>query len=100
MFPNSDAISRSLWWIFIGTKGGITRLKIVKSLMENPGNIHSISQSLHLNYRTVEHHIKFLEKNNLIVAQGDKYGRVYFISPLLISNQDKLDFLFKKAGIR
>ncbi|MCL5731513.1 MAG: winged helix-turn-helix domain-containing protein [Candidatus Thermoplasmatota archaeon] len=100
MFPDSDSLSRSLWWVFIGTKGGLTRLRIVKCLMENPSNLNGISRSLELNYRTVEHHIRFLEKNNLIVSEGDKYGRVYFLSPMLISNSEKLDYIFRRAGLK
>ncbi len=100
MFRNSDSLSRSLWWVFVGTKGGITRLKILKRLMEDPGNIYSISQSLNLNYRTVEHHIRFMEKNDLIVSEGNKYGRVYFPSPLLISNYEKLNEMLKRAGVK
>ncbi|MCL5803954.1 MAG: winged helix-turn-helix domain-containing protein [Candidatus Thermoplasmatota archaeon] len=99
MFRNSDSLSRSLWWVFVGTKGGITRLKIVKKLMDNPTNIYGISQSLNLNYRTVEHHIRFMEKNDLIVSEGDKYGRVYFPSPLLISNYEKFNEMLKRAGL-
>ena len=68
--------------------------------MEDPGNIYSISQSLNLNYRTVEHHIRFMEKNDLIVSEGNKYGRVYFPSPLLISNYEKLNEMLKRAGVK
>ena len=74
-------------------------MKIVKKLMDNPANINSISQSLNLNYRTVEHHIRFMEKNDLIVSEGDKYGRVYFISSLLISNYEKLNEMLTGAGL-
>jgi len=67
--------------------------------MDNPANINSISQSLNLNYRTVEHHIRFMEKNDLIVSEGDRYGRVYFISSLLISNYEKLNEMLTGAGL-
>jgi hypothetical protein len=40
-----------------------------------------------------------MEKNDLIVSEGDRYGRVYFISSLLISNYEKLNEMLTGAGL-
>jgi DNA-binding transcriptional ArsR family regulator len=36
-----------------------------------------------LNYKTVRHHLDVLEKNELVVTTGQRYGKMYFISPML-----------------
>ncbi|HLH85281.1 MAG TPA: winged helix-turn-helix domain-containing protein [Thermoplasmataceae archaeon] len=83
----SDSISfetelkRVLWWLFVATKGGATRMKIARFLSENPSNMNRICRDLGLNYRTVEHHIEVMRKNNLVMASGDGYGKVYFLTP-------------------
>ncbi len=53
-------VKRLLYWLFFASKGGITRLKIIKSLLKSPLNRNELSVILNLNYRTVEHHVKVL----------------------------------------
>ena len=77
--PNPDII-RLLWFLFAGTRGGDNRIKILDLLIKNPLNINKISEELQLDYKTIQHHIRILEKNNLITKIGDKYGVLYFIS--------------------
>jgi predicted transcriptional regulator len=79
-----------LWWIFVGSKGGRMRAKLVKQIMERPMNANQLAQALNVNYRTVMHHIDILLKNNLISAEGPRYGTVYFPSKVLESNLQSL----------
>ena len=78
-------IIRLLWFVFAGTRGAENRIKILDLLIKNPLNINKISEELQLDYKTIQHHINVLEKNNLITKIGDKYGVLYFIS----SNMEK-----------
>lgn len=73
-------MKKILMWLIIGTRGGINRGKIIKKLNETPSNANKISNSLNLNYRTVTHHLKILEKNNIVTTIGDRYGKVYILS--------------------
>jgi predicted transcriptional regulator len=41
-----------------------------------------------LDYKAIQHHIKVLEKNNLITKFGEKYGVTYFISTFLEVNME------------
>jgi predicted transcriptional regulator len=85
--PDPDII-RLLWFIFAGTRGGDNRIKILDLLIKNPLNINKISEELQLDYKTIQHHIHVLEKNNLITKIGDKYGALYFISDYMEKNID------------
>ena len=83
--PDPDII-RLLWFLFAGTRGGDNRIKILDLLINNPLNINQISEELQLDYKTIQHHMRILEKNNIITRMGDKYGILYFISNYLEKN--------------
>ncbi|TMI51563.1 hypothetical protein E6H15_08710 [Candidatus Bathyarchaeota archaeon] len=58
MSRSSSEISwkRLFWYVLAGSRGGP-------------------------NYRVAEHHIRALEKNHLVSSAGEKYGKLYFLSP-------------------
>jgi predicted transcriptional regulator len=89
-------IIRLLWFLFAGTRGGDNRIKILDLLIKNPLNINKISEELQLDYKTIQHHIRILEKNNLITRMGDKYGILYFISNYLEKNIESYYNIKKK----
>ena len=91
-----NGFKRLLWWLLVATRGGEMRLKIVELLENEPSNINRISKVLGVNYRTIEHHIKVLEDNHLIIPEGQKYGKVYFLSPSLIRNKWLIGEILKK----
>jgi predicted transcriptional regulator len=72
---------RILWYVFVATRGGPTRIKIVDMITERPYNINQLSTELRMDYKTIQHHIKILEDNNIIVPEERKYGTIYFHSP-------------------
>jgi len=39
-----------------------------------------------MDYRTIGHHLKVLEKNRIITTAGEGYGTTYFLSPALEEN--------------
>ena len=61
-------------------KGGLTRVKIIKSLYGTPQNANQLATALEVDYKTVRHHLAVLEKNRLVTSVGDKYGKTYFLS--------------------
>ena len=93
--PDPDII-RLLWFLFAGTRGGDNRIKILDILIKNPLNINKISEELQLDYKTVQHHMRILEKNNLITKIGDKYGILYFISNYMEKNIESYYNIKKK----
>lgn len=70
-----DAFERLLWWLFAGSTGAKTRLLVLEAIKEQPRNAQQLSQLLRLDYTTVRHHLGVLEKNRLVLTEGDKYGK-------------------------
>lgn len=88
--PDKDT-RKLLFYLFTSTRGGFTRLRIIMLLLENPLNTHQLSQELDLDYKAVQHHMKVLEKNNIVKKIGDKYGAIYHLSTFLEVNITALD---------
>ncbi len=80
-----------LFYLFTSTRGGFTRLRIIMLLLEKPFNTHQLSQELLLDYKAVQHHMKVLEKNNMVSKIGEKYGAIFHLSNLLEVNIRALD---------
>ncbi len=76
------------------------RIKIIKSLLESPKNANKLSSNLNVNYRTIEHHMKVLISNHLVLVQGDGYGKVYFPDQVVVRNIKMLQEIFTSAGIK
>ncbi|MCW8802570.1 MAG: winged helix-turn-helix domain-containing protein [Candidatus Bathyarchaeota archaeon] len=75
-----------LGWLIAGSRGGLTRAKIIEILHEQPQNANQLAASVEMDYRTIRHHLKVLEKNRLITSAGDGYGNTYFLSVDLEEN--------------
>jgi predicted transcriptional regulator len=88
---NDPHVKRLLWFIFGGARGGLNRLRIISSLKEKPLNTNQLAKELGLDYKAIQHHIKILEKNNLITKVGEKYGVTYFISTFLEVNMETFE---------
>lgn len=80
-----------LLYLFTSTRGGLTRLRIIMNLLEKPYNTHQLSQELELDYKAVQHHMKVLEKNNMVSKIGEKYGAIFHLSNFLEINITALD---------
>jgi predicted transcriptional regulator len=65
-------------------------------LLQKQYNTHQLSKELDLDYKAVQHHMKVLEKNNLVSKIGDKYGAIYHISGFLEQNIRALDDAIEK----
>ena len=95
MANDSDA-KRLFWFVFSGSRGGLNRLKIISKVKENPSNINQIAKELSLDYKAIQHHIRVLEKNNLLDRVGEKYGVTYFISTFLEVNMETFEEIEEK----
>jgi predicted transcriptional regulator len=85
-----------LGWLIAGTRGGLTRAKIITTLQENPQNANQLANYLKMDYRTIRHHIKILEKNKLITSAGNGYGTTYFLSFELEENYNLFEEIVNK----
>jgi len=80
-----------LLYLFTSTRGGFTRLRIIIHLLDRPYNTHQLSQVLDLDYKAVQHHMKVLQKNNMVSKIGEKYGAIFHLSNFLEINIGALD---------
>jgi DNA-binding transcriptional ArsR family regulator len=83
---NVRSVKYLLGWLIAGTRGGASRAKIIMTLKETPQNANQLANQLRMDYRTIRHHLKVLEKNKMITTAGEGYGTTYFLSPALEEN--------------
>jgi DNA-binding transcriptional ArsR family regulator len=80
-----------LLYLFTSTRGGFTRLRIIMHLLDHPYNTHQLAQQLDIDYKAVQHHMKVLEKNNMVSKIGEKYGAIFHLSNFLEININTLE---------
>lgn len=91
--PQTKAL---FWHLFVGTRGGNTRVRIVSQLKNKPSNKNQLSQDLGIDYKGIEHHLKTLEENNMVTSMGEKYGITYFVSSLFEEGETIFDEIVEK----
>lgn len=86
-----------LYYLIAGTKGGITRAIMIKTIMDTPMNAHQLSKHLDLDYTTIKHHLKILEKNDVLsTLNKGTYGAMFFISEQMKENISYFDEIWSK----
>ena len=85
-----------LGWLIAGTRGGVTRARIIEALKETPQNANQLANLLGMDYRTIRHHLGVLKKNRIITSVGEGYGTTYFLSPALEENYALFEEILKK----
>jgi DNA-binding transcriptional ArsR family regulator len=91
-------MNRILWWLIAGSKGGANRASMIIALRERPCNAHQLSERLSLDYKTVQHHLRILDENRLVVSQGGGYGKVYFLSKELEADYQEFLEIWERVG--
>ncbi len=91
---------RLLWYVLAGSRGGPNRGRIINLLRQEPYNINKLSEVLHVHYRVAEHHIRSLEKNHLVSSAGEKYGKLYFLSPELEAHLHLFDEIWGQIQLK
>jgi DNA-binding transcriptional ArsR family regulator len=92
------SMKKILWWLIAGTKGGLNRARIINELNQRPYNAHQLAEKLGLDYKTVRHHIKVLEENQVITSTGEKYGTMYFLSSAMEDNYELFKEIWNQMG--
>ena len=93
------SFKRIMVYVFVGTRGGQNRIRIVELLRAEPANPNRISEKLTLDYKTVQHHIKLLEENGVIVPSSKgAYGAVYFLTPYFEKYFDIVKVMWARFG--
>ena len=87
---------RLLWFVFMGSKGGLNRIRLISNIRNKPLNANQLAKEMNLDYKAIQHHVGVLEKNNLITRVGDKYGATFFMSTFLEVNIEAFDEIVSK----
>lgn len=91
MLPPSEKIfMRALQYSLIASRGGVMRARILQALLTKPQNPNELSLVLRVDYKTIIHHLDMLQKQNLLVKNGQGYGSTY--TPTLTTSQKEWFF--------
>ena len=95
MSANTRPLKYLLGWLIAGTRGGPTRARIIKILKETPQNANQLATDLKMDYRTIRHHLKVLQKNKIITTAGEGYGTTFFLSQMMEENYEVFEEILK-----
>lgn len=90
---------QTLKWLIAGSRGGDNRLRIIRTLNEQPFNRNQLAKQLELDYTTVQYHLDVLVKHNVVDSQDEKYGKLFFLTEQMHGNMDLLDEIAEQTGI-
>ena len=96
MSASARPLKYVLGWFIAGTRGGVTRARIITTLKETPQNANQLANLLGMDYRTIRHHLEVLEKNRLITSAGEGYGKTYFVSQAMEENYAQFEEIMNK----
>lgn len=91
-------MKRLLWWLLAGTRGGTNRARILMALNQRPYNSNQLAEHLSLDYKTIRHHLDVLLKHEVIVAQGDGYGRMFFLTGETEADFSEIEKIWVQIG--
>jgi len=91
---------RLLLFLLGGSRGGENRARIIRRLRAKPSNMNQLAGDLGLQYKAIQHHIRILMKNSLLVASGEKYGTLYSLSPWFEAHIDVFEQVCGKLGLK
>ena len=62
---------------------------------------NKMGERLGLDYKTIQHHLKILQENNMVVtSSAGAYGAMYFLTPYLEKNISVLEEIWARFGKR
>ncbi|WP_367884656.1 ArsR/SmtB family transcription factor [Thermococcus sp. JCM 11816] len=70
---------------------------MIAALLERPSNARQLAKRLGLNYTTVRYHLDILQKNGLVTSTENRYGRMYFLSQLLLDNYSEFEEIWGRV---
>jgi len=92
-------LRRLLWYLLGGTRGGPNRAQIIKVLQKRPSNSNQLAETLGVDYKTIQHHVRVLEENGLIApSEKGVYGAVLFLTPKMEEALPILDEIWSRIG--
>lgn len=84
-------MEKALWYLFVGTRGGKNRSRIVRSLSARPKNANQLADDLDLDYNTIRHHLDMLIEHDVVEPGDADYGTLYFLTDQFKHHRDTFD---------
>ncbi len=84
------------WLLFVRSRGATNRIRIMSALRKKPSNRSQLATELDVGYKAIQHHLKVLEKNNLVIKTGNRYGLTFCVSALFKHNENVFDEIVDK----
>ncbi|MFB6080864.1 MAG: ArsR/SmtB family transcription factor [Haloferacaceae archaeon] len=88
-----------LWYVLTGTRGGENRARILCALDEQPRNANRLAEDLHLDYKTVRHHLDVLVEHDILESSGEEYGAVYVPTEGVRAHWDVVEAIVEEIGL-
>ena len=80
-----------LWYVLASSRGGPTRVRILRALDERPRNANQLATELDLDYTTIRHHLDVLMDNNVVERTDNDYAAVYLFTDQVEANWDTVE---------
>ncbi len=91
---------RLLLFLLGGSRGGENRARIIRRLRAKPSNMNQLAGDLGLQYKAIQHHVRILVNNSLLVTSGEKYGMMYSLNPWFEAHIDVFEQICGKLGFK
>lgn len=91
---------RLLLFLLGGSRGGENRARIIRRLRAKPSNMNQLAGDLGLQYKAIQHHVRILMSNSLLVTSGEKYGMIYSLNPWFEAHIDIFEQVCAKLGLK
>lgn len=86
-----------LWYVFVGTRGGENRARLLRALDDQPRNPNQLAEDLALDYTTVRHHLDVLVENDILRNSGDDYGAIYLPTDRARTNWEMVEEIIEQV---
>ncbi|WP_135534605.1 MULTISPECIES: winged helix-turn-helix domain-containing protein [Halostella] len=83
-----------LWYLLASSRGGPTRVRVLRRLDEQPSNANQLAEQLDMDYTTIRHHLDVLMENNVVDKAGDEYAAVYMPTDQVRANWETVEEIF------
>lgn len=87
-----------LWYVLASSRGGPSRVRIVRALERRPQNANQLAEELDLDYTTVRHHLDVLAENNVVTKSDNEYAAVYLFTEQVEANWETVEEILETVA--
>ena len=87
-----------LWYVLASSRGGPTRVRILRALAERPRNANQLATDLGYDYTTIRHHLTVLMDNNIVERTDNEYAAVYLYTDQLEANWETVEEILETVN--